>query len=356
MKNCIAFRIVSAPEDADLIDALADKALKPFDKIGDEPVLGFSSSYPGNSDFSRETCFFGDLPRFFLVSAARKISPTLLKAECAKREAAAVRVASSEGVGSGYLSRKRRIEIKEEAKKELSRSAQVALSAVPITFNREAELLFVGTASHSSADAVATELLGLGFQLIPWSPSVDFVFAADEELLPLDINGREYHPHGPLGPLSDMLTIAWWLSEQQRAEFTYNDMSIAFGIDGPLLLSGEHDGSGEVRATLRDGVPTGSNEAHAALVDGKKLCSCRLMLAPPDKPFHLTLDSKKHALMRVKLPDGERLDAAGRFSEEVEALTLLVHLVDGLGKYIAEQLDEDTAGAIASWIQERHGG
>ncbi|MEN9360526.1 MAG: hypothetical protein RL095_2061 [Verrucomicrobiota bacterium] len=343
------------PED--LLERLESKAMKPLEKVGEEPVSGFAARHILETEFTQETCWIGDFCHFHYATAVRRVPPALLAAECAKRELAAIKTAGSEG--SGYLSRKRRAEIKEEARKELIKQGVPQIRGIPVLIDPQASLMYIGIASAKGADEVATAILeALEVPMLPITveTSVAEVLATSgEQLDPIQlVEGFEDGTERWMG--RDFLTWVWFMAEQDGGKFTVPDLGeFAVGVDGPLTLAAEGEGSHE--SVLRKGVPTGAPEAAAALASGKKLRAARLMIGRPDEAWHLSLDADSLGFRSVKLPDGEKMNKQDRFEERAEFLHTLQAALRALMARFAKEVSGrkrgNTVEAMRDWALGR---
>ena len=345
------------PED--ILARLADRAIPSLEKAGEEPKSGFAARHAQETEFTEATCCLADLIHFQFVTIQRKVPAALLALECSKRELAALKVA---GEGSGYLSRKRRTEIKEEARKELLGRASPSFSATPVFIDTQAGLLYIGTASDKAADEVAVAILeALQVPILPITVETtvaEALAATGEELKPLVlVEGASEDAERWMG--RDFLTWLWFMAEEVGGKFTVPEHGeFAVGIDGPLIFAAEGEGAHE--AVVRKGVPTGAPEANSALCAGKKLRSARLMIGQgrgdTARVWHLTFDAATCGFRAVKLPECIEVGTSD-FEERADFLYILQAALRALMARFAKEVSghrrATTEELMRSWALGR---
>jgi len=135
--------------------------------------------------------------------------------------------------------------------------------------------------------------------------------------------------HAFLG--EEFLTWLWYRLDTIGGDFDVGEgRSVAVAIDDFLAFAPLDDD--ETEQTLRKGTPTHSQEARAALRNGRRLRKAKLIVAEGPLQFGATLDGTTMCLSGVRLPaDSEDCESArDRSVERAAAFSRLHDLVGHL--------------------------
>lgn len=162
--------------------------------------------------------------------------------------------------------------------------------------------------------------------------------------------------HGFLG--EEFLLWLWWKTEEGVAEWTilspWGEKSVGIAMDDLLAFAPNHDD--ETRQTLRDGTPTCTPEARAALRQGHRIAKAKLTIAVDSHQFTATIDGATLALSGVRLgDDAEDCESAeDRTVDRAESWAVLTHAVEQLFSRFCNVRTTDNwqkeAAAIARWM------
>ncbi|MEZ5964356.1 MAG: hypothetical protein R3F56_10965 [Planctomycetota bacterium] len=133
--------------------------------------------------------------------------------------------------------------------------------------------------------------------------------------------------HAFLG--EEFLTWLWYRLETVGGDFDIGEgRHVAVAMDDFLAFAPRDDD--ETEQTLRKGTPTHSQEARAALRNGRRLRKAKLVVAEGPMQFGATLDGTTMCLSGIKLPDdSEDCESARDRNVERAAGFFLVHELVG---------------------------
>jgi len=147
--------------------------------------------------------------------------------------------------------------------------------------------------------------------------------------------------HAFLG--EEFLTWLWFRLDTAGGDFDLGEgRSVAVAIDDFLAFAPRDDD--ETEQTLRKGLPTHSQEARAALRNGRRLRKAKLIVAEGPLQYGVTLDGTTMGLTGIKLPeDSEECESAADRSREHAANFLRLHDLIGqlYGLFLADRLRPD---------------
>lgn len=161
--------------------------------------------------------------------------------------------------------------------------------------------------------------------------------------------------HGFLG--EEFLLWLWFQWETNGGEFDLGaGPVVGVAIDDMLQFAPLSDD--ETRATLRNGLPTRTAEARAALRGGHRLAKAKLIVARDSKVWVLTLDGERMTFSGVGGPeDPEDAESAEDRSADRVANWRVLHgiVVRLFDRFIDVRLGEGwitkEAAAMAVWMQ-----
>jgi hypothetical protein len=377
--------------DQDLLDKLAEHALKPSDiGVPEEVEYGWSGGrhvLDGNFSFENNV-YAGDTLTFALRIDANKVPGDLKRAYTMIEEDAVAKTNPS-----GFISKTQKRDVKDQVRQKLDdelRSGRFRRSKhLPILWDLPTRTLYC------SASGKALEMLlelferTFGLTLMPLS-------AGSIALKLLEPKGkrRDYEDFRPTrfvpGPEgeSQWPEYPWVLKGPEPKDFLGNEFLLwlwheAEVKDGTIALSsapaasdGRSGGVGRAgeatilidrsldldcaygasgKESLRATGPTHMPEARDALRSGKLPRKAGLILEANGVQFSLTLNSETFAVNTLKLPDIEEAETPRVvFEERIALLRELSHTLDGMYETFlsarASSAWEGTTSGLRKWI------
>jgi hypothetical protein len=337
---------------------MGQRQMPPVNSMGTEPIMGWTGGrHVLDVPITEENTVFGGLPRFQLVRAERKVAKSRLQAECAIEEQAHLRAHNAP-----FVDRKTRAEIRKTVMSRLLPDTPPSFKAIPCVINEREQIMYAGAASESQCDALRVHFRNLtGVDPVPLTAET---LAVQLGLSTRDWGKTSFSPELPDDAMDetpglDFLTWLWFASEARGGLFeTKQHGRVGVLLEGPLQFA--RAGEGAHLMALRNGLPTISSEARAALLAGKKLERARLILARTgDEVWSCGFDADAFVIRGLKLPESkEMLDAASAFADRVAKLDLFREIVTDLFKQFAQEIADcgqwkATKTEIWRWVKER---
>lgn len=347
---------VPKPMPEDMIQRFAAQAMPAIETLTDGTIQGWvTGRHLLDRNITDETATFGGYLRLCLAQAERKVPEALLRAECKMEE-----LAHCQAHGVDKVSGSVRSEIRRSIQARLTPQAQPQIRGIPFVYDQRNGMIYAGCISDKQVDAFQIHFIqATGFTLIPVTPDTAAIHAKVNvrDWMPASFSAAIEDDAVSHDPGMDFLTWLWFGAEARGGQIPVADVgSIALMIEGPLLLT--KDGCGAHEAALRKGEPLVSNEAKAALLDGKKLRRAKLTLALGDQAWICTIDAPSFTIRGLKLPEGEKLDQISKFQERMDQLDTFRRILLGLYAGFVEMrrndaLWKDTVEAMRVWVAER---
>jgi hypothetical protein len=355
----VSFRLFHVPGGlpAGSLEKFAAHAAPGIEHLGREPVSGWvTGRHLLDRNITEDTAVVAGYLRLTLLKAERKIPEALLRAHCRMEE-----LAQMAAENAPFLRAPARAAIRKAVVERLLPKMPPTLTGIPIVFDNNERLLYVGATAQKQVEALALAFgQTTGRKLVPVTPAAA---ALERKRLNVrDLQPASYSPEFEDGQASeslgqDFLTWLWFHSETRGGTVTLEDGGeFAVALEGPLLFVLEGEGAHE--AILRRGAPLVSAEAKTALLAGKKLRAARLLLVRGDEGWRGALDAEEFVFRGVALPKGEKLDPVSRFQERMGALDLFRRAVLGyFDLFLDERADgarwRETLKAIHRWVSGR---
>ncbi len=352
----VSFRMFHLPQPlpSDCVRLLAENAAPPIDTLGDNELQGWvSGRHLLDRAIDNDNAYFGGHLRVTLMQAARKIPGPLLRAECKMEE-----LAQLQASGLEKLSGRVRSEIRRSVTERLLPQMPPTLKGISMVVDEPNQVVYAEALSEKQLDAFNISFTQtIGFALIPFTPDTTAIHRRKGNIR--DWNATSFSAE--VGdeqvsndPGEDFLTWIWFFTEARGGLFEADKLGkVAVMIDGPLQLSLEGSNAAN-DVVLRRGEPRFAAEAKSALLSGKKLRKAKLTLARgDDTQWTGTLDASSFVLRSLKLPEGEKLDAASKFQERMmyidEFRNMFFQLYD---RFCTERNDPATWSATVSEMKE----
>lgn len=332
----MSFRVLQfAAPPVDLASALQSKPITPCTV---EPTTGFT--------FPQVTPTYAGRLYAAQTTDERKIPPSVLKRELALECAAR---AKAEG---RPLNRKTKCEIAREVKARLTPTMPVISTSRAFVSSHRTATLFAEVLSDKQVDKLTAAIYEAN--KAPLTTLDPLCLAAiahgfdTRDLSPIQI-APQTPDNSDVG--AEFLTWAWYFSETQGGVF--NDLS--FMIEGPLVLT--RDGQGAHQVTLKGGTPEISSEVKNALLAGKLLSKCKLLVARGSETWNCTVDDT-FAFRGLKVPAGEKLEPISAFEERMlKTDEFIKWFFELYGKFISLRRDPAVWSKVelgmTEWIVER---
>lgn len=357
--GAVSFRVFHLPRKLprDFAERFAEHAAPPLESARHGPVRGWvSGRHLLERNIEEENIVTGGYLHLHLLLAERKIPRSLLLAECRMEE-----LAHLAAQGGGGLSRAVRTEIRRRVEERLLPKMPAQLHGLPVLQDPSEFRLFAGALSTPHVDAFTVLFQQtLGVMPVPLDPVAAGMQRAQTDLRKLP--AASWLPDLDAGQVSDQpghdfLTWLWFASETRggTAEVPGHG-TFAFAVEGPLTFIMEGNGAHEI--VLRKGQPLVSVEAKTALLAGKKLKSCRVVLAQEDREWRVGVEGGEFVFRSLKIPPVESLDAVGRFQERVRHVQTFADAFFALYDLFLKERVHATgwkrvAAEMGEWIRKR---
>ncbi len=358
-KGSLGFRMFFASRDLTVedVEKFAAQALPPLNTMAEEEVHGWvAGRHLLDRHITEENAFVGGYLRLTLTQAQKKVPNSLLAAECAVEEMAAM-----EAEGKQFLNQQQRSEIKKSVRERLLPDMPPQLKGIDFVFDARSHMIYSSATSEKQVDAFVLSLMQTaGCSAQAADPAT---IAAKTE----GIDVENWSPASFSGELEDgmvdgtagreFLMWLWYGSEKRGGLANVPDVGeIAYMVEGPLTFVMEGKGAHEI--TLRKGEPMLSAEARTALLSGKKLKKAKLQFVRGEEIWAFTFDADEFIFRSLKLPQTETFDRVGKFQERMVLLEtfrqVFFHLFREFVKERAASRNwEKTKEAMRNWVAER---
>ncbi len=358
--GAISSRVFYVPQDlpADAVDRFNANALPSLDSLRADPIDGWvGHRHLLDRPVTEDNAYRAGHLHLAVAQAKRVIPPALLKAERTMEE-----LAELQASGHSYLSRKKKLEIKQQVVERLLPTMPPQLTGIEVVQSATEPLLYATCLSEKQMDAFQIQFArAIGYALIPAWPAD--VALRRKQINVDDLSPTSFSPdledhqvHHIVG--EDFLTWLWYMSEHEQGAITLEDgVDLSVMIEGPLTFHMEGDGAHV--AVLRKGTPLTSAEAKTALLVGKKLSQAKIHLALRDQAWSCGLDANQFIFRGLKLPEPEeKLDPISRFQERMRLLDQFVGLFFRLyDEFIVRRTNPEEWGdevrRIRKWVADR---
>lgn len=355
----LSFRMLYLPRDlpTDAVDRFAHHAAPPIDSLGDGEIHGWvTGRHLLDRKITRDNAFYAGYLRLTLMQAERKIPEPLLRAECRMEE-----IAHMQAENLDRLTQTVRREIKKSVTERLLPKMPPTLKGLHFIYDAPGRLLYTTALSYKQLDAFQvgfSQTLGFGgVPVLPETASLQRRKKSIKDWAPCSFAPEVEDEEVSHDPGLDFLTWLWFVSEGRGGMVKLDQLGDwAVLLEGPLTFVME--GAGAHEMVVRRGEPRVSAEAKAALLSGKKLRRAKLTLARGDQAWSCTFEGPTFTFRGLKLPDGEKLDAASKFQERMDQLGLFREaLLSLFVRFCAERDDAKTWKAtvadLQKWISTR---
>jgi len=342
---------ISGPAEAGsahgIIEKMAPLAIGDVSGVKDEPKYGFAGWRHMQAPVNETECIVGGHLRFQMVKASRSVPASILKDECKRAELAFCQANNMDRCPS-----KERKRIKADTRERLLMSFVPVLKGTEVAIDMASRNVFIESTSVKEIDSlVALFHKATDSEIVP-APLDMLKAIRNNSVYGLIINGIASESSN--ATFSDFLTWLWFLSEENGGNVEnsgYESM-----VEGPLTMrSGVSEPTGAMLAKLSSGgLPQVSSEAKAALLIGKKLVKCRLVIAKDKQVWDGKFDSDTMSFSGLHLPEGEAMTNEDRFVEVIESLNTIANVIQMyFDKFIEDAGDDELDKAIDKWAKER---
>lgn len=358
-KGSLSFRMFFASRDLGLADVakFAAQALPPLSTLAEEEIHGWvAGRHLLDRNITEENAFLGGYLRLTLTQAQKKVPASLLQAECAVEEMAAM-----EAEGKEYLNQQARSEIKRQVKERLLPDMPPQLKGIDFVFDKRSRMIYATATSGKQLDAFVLSLMqtaGCGAE------------PAEPETIAVKTEGIDVHDWGPASFSNELedgmvdgsagrefLMWLWYTSEKRGGLANIPEVGeMAYMVEGPLTFVMEGKGAHEI--VLKKGEPLLSAEARTALLSGKKLKKAKLQFVRGEEVWAFTLDADEFIFRGLKLPQTETFDRVGKFQERMVLLETFRQAFFHLFREFVKERNasrewKDTKTAMRKWVAER---
>ncbi|MCS6770958.1 MAG: hypothetical protein NZ740_02900 [Kiritimatiellae bacterium] len=354
----ISLRLLYLPRDlpADAVEAFARHAAPPLETLGAGEIHGWvTGRHLLDRKITRETARFAGFLRLSLMQAERRIPPALFRAECRIQE-----LARMQASGTDRLPPKARLEIRQEVADRLLPQMPPTLRGIHMLHRPGSRILYTTAISERQLEAFQIGFSrAIGFAGIPLSADTASLQRRRKSIRdwpPVSFSPRVNPEAVAQDPGLDFLTWLWFFSEARGGIADFGDRGRwAVSVEGPFTFVME--GAGAHETVVRRGEPRFSAEAKAALLSGKKLRRAKVTLARGEQVWSFSIDAATFVFRGLRLPEGERLDAASRFEERMDRLDEGVEAFLSFFDRFADERESsdwtETLGEIRHWMETR---
>jgi hypothetical protein len=342
-----------------VLDGFSRRVAPPLDMVKDQPMYGWvTGRHLLDRMIDENNAYWGGWLRLCLLQAERKIPASLLRAELKQEEL--IRMAVS---GNGSLSRKERMEIRQEIIDRLLPTMPPQLKGMTFVHRPDTGLLYAETLADKQVEVFTSftkEALGFTPQVL--TPEAMAMLAGhtdSREWSPCSFSA-EVEPEST-SPLAGHDFMTWLLYQSE----THPDKvpagpagKVGVMMEGPLTLVMEGGGAHEI--SLRKGSPMQSTELKACLVAGKKLRKATVNLVQGETVWRMNLDGETLAVRSFKPAVAEgQLDAISRFQDRMMQMETVVLILQGLFMAFVEERRDTKRWAkrvkeMQTWVEARN--
>jgi len=358
-KGSLSFRMFFAQRDfvEGDVEKFAAAALPPLNTLAEEEIHGWvAGRHMLDRNITDETAYLGGYLRLTLTQAKKTVPTSLLQAECAVEEMAAM-----EAEDKQYLNQQARSEIKKSVKERLLPDMPPQLKGIDFVFDERSHMVYCTATSEKQLDAFVLSLMQTtgviaqiadpeniaakteGIDVANWAPAS---FSGELEDRMVDgAAGREF------------LMWLWYGSEKRGGLANIPEVGeIAYMVEGPLTFVMEGKGAHEI--TLRKGEPMLSPETKTALLSGKKLKKAKVQFVRGEEAWAFTFDADEFVFRSLKLPQTETFDRVGKFQERMVLLETFRQTFFHLyGEFVKERDNskawKETKANLCKWVADR---
>ncbi len=354
----VSFRALYLPRDlpADAVERFARHAAPPIDTLGAGEINGWvTGRHLLDRHITPDTARHAGFLRLTMLHAERKIPEPLLRAECRMQEIAHMQAEGLDKIGPTL-----RRDIRQQVTDRLLPQMPPSLRGIHMLHDATARLLYTTALTDKQLDAFQIGFAqAIGFGGVPVLPETAALQRRNRSIkdwTPVSFSPEVDPEDVSQDPGLDFLTWLWFVAEARGGMLKLKDLGDwAVVIEGPLTFVME--GAGAHEMIVRRGEPRLSAEAKASLLSGKKLRRARLTLARGDQSWTCTLDGPSFVIRGLKLPEGEKLDAASKFQERVQFMDLFKEaLLSLFDRFCADREAKEWSSSLADihqWVKTR---
>lgn len=332
---------VPRPLPADAVERFAALALPHIGDIGTDTVQGWvTSRHDLDRNITPDTATYGGFLSLALAQAERRVSPSLLKAECRMEELA------QENVTGTFLSKTVRREIRRSVEARLKASAQPQIKTISFVYDAQNATIWTTALSDRQVDALQIHFAQtIGFSLTQFLPDTAFPFVRDWS--PVSFSADRDPSECEQGAGLDFLTWLMFRSELGAREAN----GIETFVEGPLHFI--FGGAAAKSVVVKNGNPLVASATRSALVSGGKLASAKVSVIVNGLVFTFTFNADSFAFRGLRLPDPtELLDRVSAFQDRMGKLQMLRLAMSRLFEEYATHRDASVA-SMREWVQSR---
>jgi hypothetical protein len=358
-KGSLSFRMFFAQRDfvETDVEKFAAAALPPLNTLAEEEIHGWvAGRHLLDRNITEETAYLGGYLRLTLTQAQKKVPASLLTAECAVEEMAAMEAEEKQ-----YLNQQARSEIKKDVKERLLPDMPPQLKGIDFVFDERSHMIYCTATSEKQLDAFVLSLMQTT-GVIAEVADPESIAAKTES-----IDVQNWAPASFSDELEDgmvdgtagreFLMWLWYCSEKRGGLANIPEVGeIAYMVEGPLTFVMEGKGAHEI--TLRKGEPMLSPETKTALLSGKKLKKAKIQFVRGEEAWAFTFDADEFVFRSLKLPQTETFDRVGKFQERMVLLETFREMFFHLyGEFVKERDDskawKETKANLCKWVADR---
>ena len=358
-KGSLSFRMFFAQRDfteAD-IEKFAAAAFPPLNTLAEEEIHGWvASRHMLDRVINEETAYLGGYLRLTLTQAKKTVPTSLLQAECAVEEMAAMEAEEKQ-----YLNQQAKSEIKKQVKERLLPDMPPQLKGIDFVFDERSRMIYSTATSEKQLDAFVLSLMQTTGVMAQVADPENIASKVDS------VNVQNWGPASFSDQLEDgmvdgtagreFLLWLWFCSEKRGGLANIPDVGeIAYMVEGPLTFVMEGKGAHEI--TLKKGEPMLSAEAKTSLLSGKKLKKAKVQFVRGEEVWAFTFDADEFVFRSLKLPQTETFDRIGKFQERMVLLETFRQTFFHLFSEFVKERDnssawKETKETMRKWVADR---
>ena len=332
----------------DILEKLACFPIGDVSSVKDEPKVGFAGWRHMQAAIDETNCIVGGHLRFQFVIASRSVPASILRDECRRAE-----LAYMQANNTGAVPSKERKRIKLETRDRLLMSFPVSKKGIEIAIDSKTSNVFIDSTSAKDVEGIYLLFFrATSLEIVPVSLNMMEKISKDQ-VKPLSINSNK--SEFSTATIPDFLTWFWYYTEETGGKLDGKEYESM--VEGPLTMrSDSHEPTGAMVATLRNGgLPQVSSEAKAALLIGKKLVKCRIVIAKSKQVWDGNFNADAFSFSGLGLPEGDATSSEDRFIEAIESLDEFSKVIQlYFDKFIKDSNEKESfEDDLNAWAKER---
>ncbi len=355
-RGSFSFRIfkLKAPLPHNILNAFEMHSMPPLNTVSEEPVVGWvGGRHLMDIPISEENAYTAGYLKMTLLTAQKKIPPSLLKAQCKMEELMVLKETNKP-----FLSRTERSEIKQDVSTRLLEQMPVSLRGISFVLVESANVIYADCISLLATDLFKTFFIKTTqetpIMITPEVLAAEVAKVNVQHWQPVCFSPQKGASATSVFVGREFLMWLWFYSEVRTGIFkTEKSGEIGIMLNGPIVTAGER---GIEEIILRGTSSLHAPEIKASLLSGKTIKRANIIIALPNKiRFTFTLDADTFVIKSFKI-EGEEIKAKNleeQFHNRIEFLETFRHIFYELfEKFVKERNNKSNWHELVANIQE----